>query len=665
MEFPYDLAFSRNIGWITEWEQQALRFKSVAIAGMGGVGGIHLLTLVRFGIGKFHIADFDSFDVVNFNRQVGATVESVGRPKVDTLEEMALSINPSLKIKKFEHGVNDKNLDEFLKGVDIFVDGFDFFVLEIRRKVFAKCAELGIPCLCAAPIGMGVGFLCFKPGGMSFENYFRFEGRSETDQYLRFLVGLVPKALHRSYLVDSSRLNLLQKRGPSTIASCNLCAAVTAVAAVKLLLRRGNVPSAPYHHHYDPYLGRLAITRLRWGNAGLLQRLKLVLGARQIRASARQIPPFEEQSPHTVLEEILNAARWAPSGDNAQPWRFEVLGPESVRIHLTNEHKKNVYEYRNGEPTILAAGALIECLRVAASAKNREITWKYEGESKDSATHKIFVNFTYNQTIQPDFLVAQLTLRSVDRRRYRRRSLTTVEKQVLEQVLGNVVSLSWYETVWDRLRIAALGAMATNIRLRTPETFKVHQNVLDFNNDQSWSGIPVRTLGLNWATIFIMRWAMQSFRRLQMLNQLGGSWSIAAQIDLFTGWASSGFFTMRFLNVSCVLEERTVQLLEIGQKIQRFWLCASHLGLAIQPALAVLVFAHYGNEQINFTKNASLRCKSVSLARAFRKVFTVNAAELVFLGRIGEPIRQNSSCRSVRRRLIDLVFTPSVNNRAC
>ena len=51
--FSYDEAFSRNIGWITEWEQQSLRRKRVAIAGMGGVGGVHLLTLTRLGIGAF------------------------------------------------------------------------------------------------------------------------------------------------------------------------------------------------------------------------------------------------------------------------------------------------------------------------------------------------------------------------------------------------------------------------------------------------------------------------------------------------------------------------------------------------------------------------------------------------------------------------------------
>lgn len=71
-EFNYEEAFSRNLGWITEREREILRHKTVAIAGMGGVGGAHALTLARLGICHFHISDMDHFELANFNRQAGA-----------------------------------------------------------------------------------------------------------------------------------------------------------------------------------------------------------------------------------------------------------------------------------------------------------------------------------------------------------------------------------------------------------------------------------------------------------------------------------------------------------------------------------------------------------------------------------------------------------------
>ena len=419
-EYSYDAAFDRNIGWVTEWEQQALRAKRVAIAGMGGVGGVHLLTLARFGVGNFSIADFDRFDIVNFNRQIGANVATIGRPKAEVLDEMAHAINPEIRIRRFDNGINEANIDAFLAGVDVFIDGFDFFVLGIRRKVFDRCAELGIPALCAAPIGMGVGFLAFLPGHMSFEQYFRLEGRPETEQYLRFLVGLVPRGLHRGYLVDGSRLDLAAKRGPSTGASCQLCASVATIAAVKLMLGRGGVPAAPVHHHYDPYVGRLVFTRMRWGNAGPLQRLKLALGAKMVAALSRRPPArLPDLAPRSPLGEILNAARWAPSGDNSQPWRFEVVGEERVIIHLAAPDANNVYQYRDAEPTLLAGGALLESLRLAASAWGRGMRWMVETPDATAAVHRITVDFFPVEGMEPDPLFAQLHLRSVNRRAYR------------------------------------------------------------------------------------------------------------------------------------------------------------------------------------------------------------------------------------------------------
>ena len=81
MIFDYDAAFNRNLGWTTtEWEQTAHRYKKIAIAELGGVGGAHLLTLSRHDVGRFALADFDSFDVANLNRQADANAStSAGR----------------------------------------------------------------------------------------------------------------------------------------------------------------------------------------------------------------------------------------------------------------------------------------------------------------------------------------------------------------------------------------------------------------------------------------------------------------------------------------------------------------------------------------------------------------------------------------------------------
>lgn len=281
--FSYDEAFSRNVGWVTEAEQRRLRQSRVCIAGMGGVGGVHLLTLARLGIGAFSIADFDTFALANFNRQAGATVSTLNRPKLEVMLEMARDINPEIDVRVFDRGLEPGNLDAFLDGGDVYLDGLDFFALDIRRRVFALCAAKGIAATTVAPLGMGAALLNFVPGGMTFEEYFRLEGLSEEEQALKFLIGLSPAMLQMGYLVDPSRVDLANRRGPSTGIAVQLCAGIAAAQVLKLVLKRGPVLSAPRGMHFDAFRNRLVRTWRPGGNNHPMQRALLAIARRQLR----------------------------------------------------------------------------------------------------------------------------------------------------------------------------------------------------------------------------------------------------------------------------------------------------------------------------------------------------------------------------------------------
>jgi molybdopterin/thiamine biosynthesis adenylyltransferase len=280
--FRYEQAFSRNIGWVTPAEQATLRGKRIAIAGGGGVGGVHLLTLARLGVSKFHIADFDTFDIVNFNRQVGAMMSTVGQPKAEVLARMARDINPEIDIKIFDEGVNKGNLKDFLAGVDLYVDALDFFAFDARQQTFAACADLGIPATTAAPLGMGAALLNFLPGRMTFEEYFQWGDLPELDKAIRFVVGLAPAGLHRPYLVLPEAVNFAEKRGPSTFMACQLCAGIVATEALKILLGRGKVLAAPHGVQFDAYRNKLVRTWRPGGNGNLLHRLMISVAKRQM-----------------------------------------------------------------------------------------------------------------------------------------------------------------------------------------------------------------------------------------------------------------------------------------------------------------------------------------------------------------------------------------------
>jgi molybdopterin/thiamine biosynthesis adenylyltransferase len=282
-DFDYLAAFSRNVGWVTAHEQSKLRLSRVAIAGLGGVGGSHLLTLARLGVGKFNIADFDHFELQNFNRQVGATISNLGHAKAEVLCRMATDINPELEVQVFRGGVTADNVDAFLDGVDVYVDGLDFFAVDARRMVFSACRTRGIPALTAAPLGMGVALLYFDPKRMSFEEYFRLNGQAREEQLARFIVGLSPAMLQRNYLAVPSAVNFSEERGPSTGMACELCAGVMGTEVLKILLQRGPMRAVPWGLHYDAYRQKLTRTWRPMGNANPFQRLLLVLIRRKLQ----------------------------------------------------------------------------------------------------------------------------------------------------------------------------------------------------------------------------------------------------------------------------------------------------------------------------------------------------------------------------------------------
>ena len=255
---------------------------------MGGVGGLHLLALTRLGIGKFSIADPDTFELANFNRQAGAALSTLDQLKVDVMARAARDINPELDIRILREPVGETNLGVFLADVDLFVDGLDFFAFDARQATFRACAERGIPAITVAPLGMGAALLIFLPGGMTFDEYFCWGELPEEEKALRFLLGLAPARLQMGYLVDPGRVDLVKQRGPSTGMATQLCAGIAATEALKILLGRGKMLAAPWGMHFDAYTNRLARTWRPGGNANPLQRLLIIIAGRLLRSKVKR-----------------------------------------------------------------------------------------------------------------------------------------------------------------------------------------------------------------------------------------------------------------------------------------------------------------------------------------------------------------------------------------
>lgn len=277
-EFTYTEAFSRNLGWLGLSEQLQIKKSCIAIAGLGGVGGSHLLALVRMGFENFHIADLDEFDVANTNRQAGAMMSTLGKSKVSVMSSMAKDINPNVVIRPFDKGINSENLSDFLEGVDLVVDGLDLYAPKIRRQLFTQSYERRLPFVTAGPLGGGSAYLVFDQSSPHPDKYFNFnDDQSEMDMLIHFLVGLAPKALQAKYLVASEHVSPFDGKLCSLSAGAYMASGVVATKAMQIILNRNSVNAAPRYQQFDAYLNRYVSGRLRWGNRSWLQKLKIKL----------------------------------------------------------------------------------------------------------------------------------------------------------------------------------------------------------------------------------------------------------------------------------------------------------------------------------------------------------------------------------------------------
>lgn len=645
--FEYGAAFSRNLGWVTDTEQQMLRSKRIAIAGLGGVGGSHLLTLTRLGIGNFTIADLDIFEQENFNRQAGASMRHVGREKIEVLEELALDINPELGLVKFSAGVTTENLDNFLDEVDLYVDSLDFFAVDIRQAVFAACAEKGIPAITAAPLGMGVAFLAFLPGQMTFEEYFRLAGQPEDEQLLRFLLGLSPAMLQVKYLVDDTRLDLNAHKGPSTPMACELCAGMAGTHALKILLNRGDVPAAPRGLHFDAYRNKMAKTWRPMGNNNPIQRLGLKIARKRLSATLAVTPETHQSRPTTAIDRILDYARWAPSGDNTQPWQFEILSDNFFIIHTRDTRDWCVYDLA-GRASQTSVGTLLE--NIAIAAKNEGFQASFTLQDPVTAIDPIIdVQLTAQaQPVETPPLLPYIKTRSVQRRALSTRPLLARHKQALEDAVGPGYQLVWIEGRKEKRQIARLLWRAAGIRLTIPEVYEVHKRIIHWDAQFSTDRIPDQALGADALTVKMMRWALQSWSRVKILNRyFAGTLMPRLQLDLIPAQRCAAHFII----FSDKPQTQTADYLEGGRATQRFWLTATKLGLQLQPEMTPLIFSTYAREGRRFTESVDKLAEADTL-RIELDAFTGGKADAVFMGRLG--FGASATSRSLRKNLQQL-----------
>jgi hypothetical protein len=185
-----------------------------------------------------------------------------------------------------------------------------------------------------------------------------------------------------------------------------------------------------------------------------------------------------------------------------------------------------------------------------------------------------------------------------------------------------------------------------------PEAYQVHCDIIQWNARYSEDRIPDQAVGVDPMTAKLMRWTMQSWKRVAFMNRyLAGTLAPRIQLDLIPGLLCAAHFILLALR----RPESIDDYVDAGRGVQRFWLTATKLGLFIQPEMTPLIFNEYIRDKVHFSSTTGMNERAEGISRRFAELAGEQSVhQAVFMGRIGAGPAPKS--RSLRRPLEELVL---------
>lgn len=133
---------------------------TVAVFGIGGVGSFVVEALVRTGLGRIVLIDYDIIDITNINRQIHATRKTVGLLKVVAMKERILDINPEIDVVIYKKKYNKETKEELLENYDYVVDAID--MVSSKLDLICECKNRKIPIISSMGAGNKLNPTMFK-----------------------------------------------------------------------------------------------------------------------------------------------------------------------------------------------------------------------------------------------------------------------------------------------------------------------------------------------------------------------------------------------------------------------------------------------------------------------------------------------------------------------
>jgi Dinucleotide-utilizing enzymes involved in molybdopterin and thiamine biosynthesis family 1 len=266
----YKDIFSRNAGLISEAEQSLLRRYTVAIAGVGGVGGLLAERLIRIGVGHLKITDPGNFEKSNFNRQFGSSMITLDHNKAEAVYEQLKDINPTAQIIWDKIGISDESsANVFIHDADLIIDEMDFGMFKQSIRLQRAARQQNKYYFFTSAIGYGALIAIFDPKGLTLEEFDDFPVNVNLDGGEKLKVSIeriVPNILTynsvslREVLTD---IYAGKRTIPTSSVGVGLASSLAANEAVNIILKKREIPVVPRYIHADLMDYRMTVGNIK------------------------------------------------------------------------------------------------------------------------------------------------------------------------------------------------------------------------------------------------------------------------------------------------------------------------------------------------------------------------------------------------------------------
>lgn len=263
----------RNHHWLGGLDgQYALHSLRVAVAGLGGMGSNVAEILVRLGVGHIKIADPDTIDLSNINRQVIANQTTIGKKKAVAAIQELRNVAQDFELVVYDQGVATENVEEFVSDVDLVIDEIDVFPLKSHVLLHSAARQKNLPIYSGFIIGMGAHIYKFHGDEYTIEDFLQHNRMQIERPSPEFLMDRYLKP-EPSYLDNAKSLQAfsasMQSGGvPIFGASCYAAQSILVIRAISdhlgLHKKLGTPPTPvmPEFIKFDPMDLRIEICKV-------------------------------------------------------------------------------------------------------------------------------------------------------------------------------------------------------------------------------------------------------------------------------------------------------------------------------------------------------------------------------------------------------------------